>query len=257
MSSKFSAILDRLWREGREIGPRGMTTRELENCQFRLAPYDYYMTFPSRKLSLPYIRDELRWYLKGDRYDLSITEKAKIWQTAVTNGQLNSNYGHYLFRQGGVDYAVATLVRDPASRRAVVPILATEHLDIYSNDVPCTVSLGWRIRDDVFRCTVHMRSQDAIYGLGNDAPFFGLVHELVYWLLRAQGLPLEIGPITYFVESFHVYERHFDMVRRIIKDDEQQVEHAVPVLSGAEEAQALRRNEIDADFPFSAWLLGK
>jgi hypothetical protein len=63
--------------------------------------------------------------------------------------------------------------------------------------------------------TVHMRSQDAIFGMGNDAPCFSMIHEMVFVKLSAFYPELEYGNYTHFADSFHVYERHFDIVTDI------------------------------------------
>ena len=253
MLNGFMEVLAHLDLHGERVGPRGMVTLEVENLTYQLPAYERFMSFPSRKLSLDYIRDELRWYLKGDKTDLSITEKAAIWKTAVTNGMLNSNYGYYLFTCQGLQYAVDVLRNDNDSRRAVIPILAAEHLRLDSNDVPCTVSLGFRIRRGELCCTVHMRSQDAIYGMGNDAPFFSIVQEMVAQLLG--NLPL--GPLTVFVESFHVYERHFEMLSRIINRREQLAPIGCPRIASASEVKLLLANRIseaERTYAFSWWL---
>lgn len=197
--------------------PRGMRTIEIENFSYTLPPYVKFANFPSRKLNIDYIKAEFRWYLKGDPTDLSIADKASIWKDSITDGRLNSNYGFYLFKQGQLDYVVNTLTRDPESRRAMAIILGAHHLYPENRDVPCTSTLGFRIRDGALNLTVHMRSQDAIFGLGNDVPFFSLVQELTLNLLPKK---YSMGNLTVFVDSLHVYERHFDMLKTIVLNKE-------------------------------------
>ena len=124
---------------------------------------------------------------------------------------MHSNYGYYLFTKAGLGFVVNELTRDKDSRRALVSIFNShQHLFSDNNDVPCTATLGFRIRDGALNMTVHMRSQDAIYGLGNDLPFFNLCWEIV-----AIALNIPQGRYHHFVESFHVYERHFNMLNTI------------------------------------------
>lgn len=255
----FKEIYHDLLTKGKESSPRGQKTIELENYQFTLPAYERFTNFPSRKMSLDYIKWELQWYLKGDRYDLSIKDKAKIWETAITDGQINSNYGHYIFKQKGIDYVVECLVKDPDSRRALITILGQEHLYMKNNDVPCTVSLGFRIRNNRLNCSVHMRSNDAIFGMTNDVPFFSFIHECVHVMLlessRYAGR-LEMGTLTQFAESFHVYERHYDMIKTLIDEDVVPIE--CPRLQSAEELGMLRNGDHhDASlmYPFSQWLM--
>ena len=115
-TTTFRQIYLDLLNHGEEVSPRGQRTREILNYQYTLAPYDRFAAFPSRKLSLPYIKEELKWYLRGDIYDLSICQHAKIWEKCVTHGVLHSNYGYYLFEKRGLQYAIECLQKDPDSR---------------------------------------------------------------------------------------------------------------------------------------------
>lgn len=249
-TTTFSQVYKDLKYLGEEVSPRGQRTVELLNYSYALAPYDRFAAFPSRKLSLPYIKAELRWYLRGDRRDLSICDKAKIWKDCVTDGLLHSNYGYYLFSQGGLEYVVEVLRRDLDSRRAVVPILSHEHLFLANRDLPCTVSLGFRVRSGQLLCTVHMRSQDAVYGMGNDAPFFSFVQELV-----AVSLGLPLGPLTVFVESFHAYERHWELLEKLCYEEPEKID--VPRIADRLEVEMLLAgddSELALARPFTRWL---
>lgn len=256
--SSFTAIYGSLLTNGKLVSPRGQRTLELENALVTFKPYERFASFPSRRLSLAYIRAELLWYLRGDPNDLSICDKAKLWQAMVTDGQLNSNYGKYVFRDGQLDYAVGCLVVDPASRRAVISVLGSQHLYAENNDVPCTVMLSFKIRDAKLACTVTMRSSDAIFGLGNDLPFFSLVQEMVFCYLRQDPRCLVngLGPLTIFSSSLHVYERHFEMLEALA------IEAVAPVhcprLMDFQEVDDLRKGVKPGQkglMPFSQWLL--
>ena len=63
-----------------------------------------------------------------------------------------------------------------------------------------------------------MRSQDAIFGMGNDAPCFSFIHEMVYTELLAAYPDLEMGEYCHFADSFHLYERHFEMLEALASD---------------------------------------
>jgi len=249
MLSNFDKIYADL-QKGKVTAPRGAKTLELLNYSYTLDPYERFANYPSRKLSLGYIKEEFKWYLLGDPTDLSICDHAAIWKDCVTNDVLHSNYGYYLFAEGGIVYAANCLKADPDSRRAVVPILAQQHLFPANRDVPCTVSLGFRIRDGLLQCTVHMRSQDAVFGLGNDVPFFSLVQEMVAQLV---GVPM--GELTVFVESLHVYERHWAKLQAFRTEYVEPM--AIPKLSSALEVQMLLNHD-DSDHamthPFTRWL---
>ena len=60
-----------------ESSPRGLKTKELRNFMFRVD--DPIMSYECRKLSIPYMKAEARWYLNGDPFDTSILCHSKIW----------------------------------------------------------------------------------------------------------------------------------------------------------------------------------
>lgn len=243
---------------GQIISPRGQKTLEIENALCTFKPYERFANFPSRKLSLNYIKYELLWYLKGNPNDLSICEKAKIWADMVTDGRLNSNYGYYIFRCGQLDYVTGCLTVDPASRRAVISILGSQHLYAENKDVPCTVFMAFKIRDKKLTCSVTMRSTDAIFGLTNDIPFFSVVQEMVFSYLREDPRCLveEMGNLTLFTNSLHVYERHFSMLETIVAEESAIVN--CPRIIDSQEVDDLRAGITPGQknlMPFSQWLL--
>ena len=125
--------------------------------------------------------------------------------------------GEGLGSRSQLEYIVQTLLDDKDSRRASAVILNRKHLlSPKTKDYPCTYALNFRIRDNELKMSVHMRSQDAVFGMGNDAPAFSFIQELVYVLLRDGGYPdLKMGNYHHTCDSFHYYERHFEMVKQI------------------------------------------
>lgn len=260
----FFQMFSDIIAHGAERSPRGMKTLELEDYRYTLPPYARLMTYPGRKLSLKYIGEEIRWYLRGDRHDLSIAEKAAIWKSTITNGMINSNYGHQIFRRGGVQWAVRNLLADRDTRRAVIPILSEEHCLMGNKDVPCTETIAFRIRDDKLHCTVHMRSQDAVFGAGNDIPFFSLVQEIVLQMLLwgSHVVHLEMGNLTICATSFHAYERHFHLVNNIAAGEEELVQPIeMPQISSPTELRMLLdckfvQSSAMTNHKLSSWLMG-
>ena len=232
--------------------PRGLLIKELENFSYTFPPYCRWMNFEARKLSLKYIKAELRWYLHGDPTDLSIARYAKLWETiADHSGKVNSNYGHYIFRRAQFEWIISELRSDPDSRRASMVILQPEHLVPNNKDVPCTYGMNLRIREGKLNCSVHMRSQDAIWGLGNDLPFFSVVQELAATLLL-----VPMGNLHLAVDSFHVYEKHFDMINQIVSHGSRWSPVECPRIHSILEANRLICENPDMKYLFTQWLYG-
>jgi thymidylate synthase len=233
---------------------RGVNVKELLNVSIDIPTYWPYMSFPTRRLNLDYIRREFLWYINGDQFDLSIVKYAKQWEDCITDGRLYSNYGHYLFRLKGLMSVIGALCEDRNSRQAVCSILNT-FIHAGGRDVPCTYALHFVIRQNKLHMTVMMRSNDLWYGFGNDVPIFCWIHEIVLYALRTHGYPiLERGTYTHFVNSLHLYERHWDKAMDIVANDEPLQVWAIPALEVADAIQILSSHASSDYTPFGQWL---
>lgn len=254
----FSRIFFDLEEKGIEVSPRGQLIKEIENYKYELPPYVRFCNFKDRKLSISYLKKEFLWYLKGDKFDTSIAEHAKMWKSIINeDGSINSNYGQYFFgEEKQFDVVVETLKKDKDSRRAAIVLLNKYHLNSKTNDVPCTYALSFRIRDNKLNMTVHMRSQDSIFGMGNDAPAFSFIHEMTLNALREFYPDLRYGIYTHFADSFHVYEKHFKMMEDMINGEYDEVD--CPPISGPEEVKFLRAldfKSVPENYLFTKWLI--
>lgn len=256
----FRQIYNDLWDLGQHVSPRGQLVIEIENYNYELPPYTRFASFLSRKLNLDYIKREFLWYLRGDRFDLSILKHAKMWQDLVNaDGGINSNYGQYVFGTlNQFDNVIKTLIDDPDSRRASIVILHSEHVVSDTKDVPCTYALNFRIRNGFLNMTVRMRSQDAIWGMGNDAPAFSFIHEMALNSLKTQYPDLKMGTYYHSSDSFHVYERHFDLLNKIVNEFDPYCDIDCPRISGPDEVAFLRKldfENVPKDYHFASWLV--
>jgi thymidylate synthase len=242
--------------KGKEVSPRGYLIKELENYNYDLQPYERFPSFVARKLSISYLKKEFLWYLKGDRYDASIINYAGMWKSVMNpDGSFNSNYGQYFFgKQNQYDIVLKILQEDKDSRRASILLLTKEHLSS-KTDVPCTYAINFRIRDNYLNMTVHMRSQDSVFGMGNDAPTFSFIHEMMYNSLRETYPELRYGIYHHFADSFHIYEKHYGMLAEILKGDYKHID--CPKILNADEVRFLRKLKFDnipEDYKFTRWL---
>jgi thymidylate synthase len=238
--------------QGKWCSPRGESTLEIENFTYSVAPSVRFNNFVGRKLNVAYIKREMAWYVHANPRDLSIAEYAAQWGKIILNGKLNSNYGAYWFSQQGVARVVEILKNDSMSRRAVIPMYGVEadHLDAAAKDVPCTLSIEFRLRENKLNVKVNMRSQDILWGMGNDLPTFSFLQEITARLLHAQ-----IGSLTISVGSFHVYKARYTMFKDILAYGKHlPILHCPPAITHLE-AQALINNTIDTQYAFSNWLL--
>lgn len=258
-SVTFKKIYNDLVKHGKEVAPRGQKVLEIENYNYVLPPYVRFTNFEDRKFNLKYVKREFLWYLRGDKFDTSITEHASLWKSLINeDGSINSNYGQYVFgEQNQFQNVVNQLRSDRDSRRATISILSADHLLSDTKDVPCTYSINFRIRENKLNMTVRMRSQDAIFGMSNDAPAFSLIHEMMFVSLREVYPNLEYGEYHHSADSFHVYERHFDMIKTLASSSSYSM-ILCPKISCSEEIRFLLHGDfssIPETFAFTKWLL--
>ena len=204
-----------------EITTRGQTCREVRNLGLIFDGREPICTnFEARDFNLKYAKKEWLWYLGADPKDHSIMEHAKLWKKLQQpDGTFYSNYGQYIFN-GQLQYVVKTLSEDSSSRRASIVLLKQEHLFAENSDVVCTYGINFHITNDILSMTVMMRSNDVIWGFTNDAFCFSQLLIFVHRLLLKTYPNLKIGTYTHFTNSMHVYDRHYDMIKKIIFEAE-------------------------------------
>lgn len=136
--------------------------------------------------SITYLAKELYAYFVGSlNVEDGLSDAAPFWQTLCDqNGNINSNYGYYVFRQltteghTQLDWTRECFRNNRDSRRAFIGINGLEHKTA-TKDFPCTIGMQFNIRNGMMNCNVASRSTDIITGLPYDMGFFSLVNELV------------------------------------------------------------------------------
>ena len=247
--------------EGPTVSARGMITRELRNVSININPRYPITSFKARKFNLKYAKKETLWYLRGNRHDVSICEEAGAWNTLIQpDGGINSNYGQVIFTGPRLfDWVIEELIRDPSSRRAVIVIGDPTMLNKENTDHRCTMYISYHIRDMKLHQTVHMRSNDVVFGMTNDVFFYGYLHQMAWVCLQHYYPNLELGEYTHIADSLHIYERHFQMTENILKqgvDGWYKID--VPMVCCKEEVDMLRFNQSKSNtYGFSSWLKGE
>lgn len=204
---------------GKICSPRDMKIIELENYMFELHPRNMLCSFEARKLSTKYLVGELAWYFSADRDDRRIEHYSKFWTTLRNDNSpyYNSNYGYYIFEENQVDHVISMLTKDKDTRQACIMINRKEVSMSQSKDKLCTYSISFRIRENKLNMSVNMRSNDIVLGATVDVFQFLVIYDYILKILRYSIYPdLQIGIYSHKADSFHIYERHFDMMESIV-----------------------------------------
>ena len=204
--------------------PRGMKVKETLNLglEIKNASYCLYSN-PRRSSQYKYIAAELLWYFAG-RSDLKFIEKyASFWRQIANDDQsLNSAYGNLIFKQKneqGISqwqWAMQSLIKDKDTRQAVM--LFNKPMYQYNNnkDFICTLNGAFLIRNNRLCLTITMRSNDVILGTPTDVAFFCTLLQQAHKLLKEYYPDLKLGKYTHIVNSYHLYERHFELAEDML-----------------------------------------
>ena len=215
-----------------EYSPRGQKTKELIQQTLIIEnPDECIVKNPGRKLSLEYLESEIKWYMSGDLSVKKIEDSASLWKKiADENGNINSNYGHFTFKQkldkfsgSQYDWVIDCLKKDKDSRQGIINFNQPTHKYIGNKDFPCTINTQYMIRNNKLIGITNMRSNDLIYGFCYDFPFFSLIQQKLTEELKNTYPNLELGANIHTASSLHVYEKHFKMIEEIIKNYDNQI----------------------------------
>jgi len=96
---------------------------------------------------------------------------------------------------------IDTLRSRPGSRNGLIQLFSNRDADSNSKDIPCTCVLQFLIRDGSLHLHVHMRSNDAFFGLPHDIFSFTMLQEIA-----ANELGVGLGLYRHSATSLHLYD---------------------------------------------------
>ena len=108
-----------------------------------------------------------------------------------------------------IPFVIEELKRSPSSRRAVITVRTEE--DMGSEDPACMQHLQYFIRDNKLHCKVVFRSNDAC-----KATFMNAFALIMLQKRIADELKISVGTYVHRANSFHCYEKDFDMLDKFI-----------------------------------------
>lgn len=249
--------------------PRGQKVKELVNVTLLLTdPRSNLFYNEARSPSLNYLAGELTWYFSGDNGIEFIRKYSKFWDRIKNdNGTLNSAYGNLLFveeNEIGVtqwQWAVKSLQLDKDSRQAILHFNKPHHQKFGTKDFPCTLFAQFLIREDALHMHVTMRSNDFVFGLTYDLPFFTMLQQNMLLILRETYPDLKLGQYYHNAMSLHIYEKDFEITEKML--GAYFFDANVPLLrtpvvdemgNPAQEVFDLMNGRYVGDDPFYSWL---
>lgn len=202
-------------------------TIELQNIHF-LADEDWII----RKPNYQYAEKEIIWYNSESLNinDIPGDKKPGMWVSCATeDGRINSNYGWCVFsKENNNQYenCLNKLVKDCHTREAIMiynrPSMWNDYNKDGMHDFMCCQNQQYFINEEgdniYLDVIVNFRSNDAVFGYCNDYIWSKyILNELANDISVKLNKTVKPRNIWWNAGSFHVYERHFNHIEKLIK----------------------------------------
>lgn len=211
--SGYREVLDQVVNYGLQRAPRGLETLDLGHTTVIIRdPRNALPIGCGRKLSTKVAAVEALQLIAMEMYeDLVLKASPNFSRYIEPAGYFHGAYGRRLAVNAQLDYVAEKLRLDPFTRQAVATIWDPQ-LDNLSGrrDYPCTVAMGFAIREDQLEMYTTMRSNDAFLGFPYDIFNFTQLQ-----LTLARALDVEPGPYTHTAWSLHVYTEDLDAIEEV------------------------------------------
>jgi len=193
------------------VSPRGIETKEQLCVSTKINMNEPMVNIKSRKIGQKFRFAEAAWILSGDNRVKTIAPFSKMITKFSDDGvRFFGAYGVKVIDQ--LPYIIQTLKDDPSSRQAVINIWRENPRK--SNDVPCTLSLQFLVRDNKLNCIATMRSSDAWLGWVYDVYNFSMISLYVLLQLKSQhNVKYDLGHLYLTVGSQHLYKQQFEQAQ--------------------------------------------
>lgn len=186
---------------------------------------------------------EFLWYAsKSNKVDHMIYYLRRYEKFAEPDGTVWGAYGPRIFAGEPSQYqtVLTTLTAKPTSRQAVIQLFDRTDIIADHADVPCTCTLQFLVRSNFLHLIVHMRSNDAYWGLPHDVFTFTMLQELT-----ANRLGLKLGKYKHLVGSLHIYDEFRTNADRYLSEGYQSTAAMPPMPKGDQWPDIERLVEIE------------
>ena len=188
--------------------------------------YDVSKEFPMVTLRKNYFKsalNEILWIFQKKSNKISDL-KSHVWDKwADENGTIGKAYGYqlsktYLFKtkdglkyMDQVDYVLYLLKNDRYSRRIMTNLFNHEDLKDMNLE-PCAYGTQWLVKGDRLNLILNQRSQDMLA-----ANAWNVMQYTALLYIFAKLNDLKPGLFIHQIGDCHIYDRHVDIIKEIIK----------------------------------------
>jgi len=194
----------------------------------RINRYDLSKEFPIltlRNAPFKYAVKETLWIFQKKSNNIHELDSNNWNAWADENGSIGKTYGYvagekYEYPEGlmdQVDNVLWCLKNRPMDRRMMIQLFRPEYIK-QSGLPPCLCSYFFDVADGKLNMTVVMRSCDMLAAAGaGESDEIGMA---IFQHMLAQVSDLKVGELVVVKNNFHVYDRHLEVVKEIVKNPE-------------------------------------
>jgi thymidylate synthase len=226
--------------------PRGMEIRERVNYKFII---NHPTSDPIKTHDLKrnetiadYTKKEVELYNSRSNLASDFAKASKFWEKiANPDGTINSGYGYLIWGNpsfGNPNYeyyesefipaecgygmrtpwqwAKDSLLKDKDTRQAFIKFSLPEHHWFGNKDQTCTMHGNFLIRDNKLHLTIVMRSNDVVFGLVYDLPWFCSLIDRMLDDIKNMYPKVKKGTYTHIAHSMHMYSRDKEKVLKML-----------------------------------------
>ena len=172
-----------------------------------------------RKTAFKSCIDELLWIWQKKSNNIKDL-KSHIWDSwADENGSIGKAYGYqlgvkHIYKEGEfdqVDRVLYDLKHNPQSRRIMTNIYNFQ--DLHEMGLyPCAYSMTFNVTGDTLNGILNQRSNDML-----TANNWNVLQYSILLMMFAQVSGLKPGTLVHVIADAHIYDRHVDIVKKIIE----------------------------------------
>lgn len=212
-NKEWLRLVSTVLNQGRLVVCRSHEIVEVLGCQSKISMTTPLVVLTDRELGYRFACAEAAWILSGDNRVSTIKPFSPMIESFSDDKVFYFGaYGPKIIDQ--LEYIGRALKKDLYSRQAVLTIWR-EKPNMGSNDIPCTISIQFIVREDQYGVpTLHlfdnMRSSDTWLGVPYDWFTFSMVGAFFcLYYRKITGESLSLGNLYFTAGSQHLYTKSF------------------------------------------------
>lgn len=159
---------------------------------------------------------EVLWIYQDASNDLDILEnKYNIhWWNEFDIGDrtIGHRYGYIVKQYDLMNKLLKGLKEQPYTRRHIMNLYQYSGFEETEGLYPCAYETVWSVRGDYLDMTLHQRSSDYLM-----AGHINKIQYVALMMMVARHVGLKPGNFMHIVENLHIYDRHIEQARELLK----------------------------------------